>query len=426
MNKTVFLYGQHLLGEIHVPSDKSISHRALMFGAISQGKTVIHRLLRSSDCLATMHALQTLGIPIIMEHDVITVEGKPLNQWSTDTVMLNLHNSGTSMRLLLGLLATREGKTTLIGDHSLQSRPMMRVIQPLTMMGASITSHQGKAPLSLEGQTIHSIDYTLPMASAQVKSAIILAGLHAHGTTVIHEPLQTRNHTELMLPLFGGKIDVNKEHISIYGKQQLTAAELTIPGDISSAAFFITAALITNQSEITLYDVGLNHTRTGFLTAIQKMGADIEIEQHDGWEPRGNITVRSSSLHAITLNKEDIPLLIDELPLIALLATQAEGITIVSGAEELAVKESDRLQAVADILTTLGATIEVTHDGWIIHGKATLHGGKVDSYFDHRMAMMATIASLVATSPIEIAHIDCISVSYPNFFDDLHRLLEKQ
>ena len=427
MAKTISLNNYTVRGVLTCPSDKSISHRALMFASISEGKTVINRLLQSDDCQATKQALIQCGIKMEEKGNQLIVYGQPLWQWSGERQQLNLHNSGTSMRLLLGLLANKKGVTHFIGDSSLNQRPMKRVIHPLENMGAMITSQSGHAPLSLTGQRLHGICYTLPVASAQVKSAIILAGIHAEGDTFIEEPIPSRDHTERMLPYFNGKIIKHKESIMVPGNQYLKGTSIKIPGDISSAAFFMTAAVLAKNSQLTIKEVGLNETRIGFLNVLQRMGANIDIEVTENeFEPIGTIQISSSNLKGVRIDKTIIPTLIDELPLIALLATQAKGETIITGAEELAVKECNRLEAVATNLNKMGADITVTDDGWMIKGETALHGASLCSYNDHRIAMMAVIASLISQEEITIDDINCISVSYPNFFDDLYTLIKKQ
>ena len=427
MAKTISLNNYTVRGVLTCPSDKSISHRALMFASISEGKTVINRLLQSDDCQATKQALIQCGIKMEEKGNQLIVYGQPLCQWSGERQQLNLHNSGTSMRLLLGLLANKKGVTHFIGDSSLNQRPMKRVIHPLENMGAMITSQSGHAPLSLTGQRLHGICYTLPVASAQVKSAIILAGIHAEGDTFIEEPIPSRDHTERMLPYFNGKIIKHKESIMVPGNQYLKGTSIKIPGDISSAAFFMTAAVLAKNSQLTIKEVGLNETRIGFLNVLQRMGANIDIEVTENeFEPIGTIQISSSNLKGVRIDKTIIPTLIDELPLIALLATQAKGETIITGAEELAVKECNRLEAVATNLNKMGADITVTDDGWMIKGETALHGASLCSYNDHRIAMMAVIASLISQEEITIDDINCISVSYPNFFDDLYTLIKKQ
>lgn len=424
MEQTFSWQSPRLVGRYQPPSDKSISHRAFILGALAHGDTVIHHALNSADVNATRQMITTLGVDIVKHGRDEIVKGQGRDSWKDETV-LDALNSGTTMRLMTGALASGTGRYTLTGDASLSQRPMRRVTQPLQEMGAAIQTTDGHAPLYIESQPLHGVTYHMPVASAQVKSALILAGLQAESETVIVEKHPTRNHTETMLPRFGGKLDVHDFTITVPPKQRLYGAEVTVPSDLSSAAFFIAAALLIPNSDLVVENVGLNPTRTGFLTALQKMGATYDMIEHvGGFEPYGTLHFRHQNLKACTLGGADIPLLIDELPLIALLATQAEGTTVIRDAHELAVKETNRLTATADVLNTLGAHVEVLEDGWRITGPTPLHGGVVKSYHDHRIAMMATIASLLTKETVSIQDYEAVAVSYPHFLTDLKPLIQ--
>jgi 3-phosphoshikimate 1-carboxyvinyltransferase len=416
-----------LIGEISVPGDKSISHRSVMFGALAEGETTISNFLAGADCLSTISCFKQLGISIENNGSTISVHGKGINGLKKPNEILDVGNSGTTIRLLLGILAGQNFKASLTGDSSIAKRPMTRVVNPLRLMGAAIDGNSGGeyTPLTIQGGELQPITYELPVASAQVKSAILLAGLQAEGQTTIIEPSKTRDHTERMIELFGGTIQTNGNEIKIAGKQTLKAADVVVPGDISSAAFFMVAAAITENSEITLMNVGLNQSRTGIIEVMQAMGADITVEAiSDIGEPSGNITVRSSKLKSVEISGDLIPRLIDELPIIALLAVHAEGSTIIKDAAELKVKETNRIDTVVNELTKLGANVRATEDGMIINGGTKLHGGSVSSHGDHRIGMMLTIAGLVAEGNVELSNPAVIEVSYPQFFDHLSTLIK--
>ncbi|MBP2099694.1 3-phosphoshikimate 1-carboxyvinyltransferase [Enterococcus rivorum] len=418
---------QNLNGTITVPSDKSISHRSVMFGAIANGKTTIRNFLRGDDCLSTIEAFRKLGIKIEDDGETIVVNGNGFGGLKQAASSIDVGNSGTTIRLIMGILAGQPFTTTLLGDSSIAKRPMNRVMLPLNEMGASCAGKDNSEypPLTIKGsQDLKPINYQMPVASAQVKSAILFAALQAKGESVIVEKEKTRDHTEDMIRQFGGQITVNDREIRIIGPQQLKGQEVVVPGDISSAAFFLVAGLIVPNSKIRLENVGLNPTRTGIIDVIQKMGGQITVEETgDDANKAGTITVATSNLKGIEIGGEIIPRLIDELPIIALLATQAEGTTIIKDAEELKVKETNRIDAVANELTKLGATIEPTEDGLIIHGKTTLHSGNVTSYGDHRIGMMLQIAALlVKEGTVVLDKAEAISVSYPNFFVDIEKL----
>lgn len=417
---------KHLQGTLMVPSDKSISHRSIMFGAISSGKTTITNFLRGEDCLSTLAAFRSLGVNIEDDGTTITVEGQGFAGLKKAKNTIDVGNSGTTIRLMLGILAGCPFETRLAGDASISKRPMNRVMLPLNQMGAECQGVQQTEfpPISIRGtQNLQPIDYTMPVASAQVKSAILFAALQAEGTSVVVEKEKTRDHTEEMIRQFGGTLEVDGKKIMLTGPQQLTGQNVVVPGDISSAAFFLVAGLVVPDSEILLKNVGLNQTRTGILDVIKNMGGSVTILNEDEANHSGDLLVKTSQLTATEIGGAIIPRLIDELPIIALLATQATGTTIIRDAEELKVKETNRIDAVAKELTILGADITPTDDGLIIHGPTSLQGERVTSYGDHRIGMMLQIAALlVKEGTVELDKAEAVSVSYPAFFDDLERL----
>ena len=417
-----------LKGSIQVPGDKSISHRAIMFGSMATGTTTVEGFLMGDDCLSTISCFKKLGVKIDITDQLVTIQSDGEDSWKEPTEVLDTGNSGTTTRLMLGLLAGTGFHSVLAGDESIAKRPMKRIINPLREMGADIRGRQDGqyTPLAVQGTVLKAIDYTLPVASAQVKSAILLAALKADGKTVIHEPIASRDHTEIMLEHFGATITREDHLIKLEGGQKLTAAHVQVPGDISSAAFMIGAALITTDSKVTLKNVGINPTRTGILDVVEQMGGIIEIEEIDTQGERSaDLTVSSSSLKGIEIGGELIPRLIDEIPLIALIATQAEGITVIKDAEELRVKETDRIAAVVKELSKMGADIEATEDGMIIHGPTVLTGAEMTTYGDHRLGMMAAIGALAASGEVVIDDPECISISYPNFFEQLNLLTNR-
>ena len=431
MGKTLLFQNPGLTGTIEVPGDKSISHRAIMFGAVAEGKTTVHHFLEGQDCLSTIECFRKMGVDIQREGDAVTVYGKGWAGLKAPIDTLDVGNSGTTIRLLLGLLASQPFTMTFIGDDSIAKRPMKRVVNPLKQMGAKISGEDDGnfVPLIMEGSALSGIHYELPVASAQVKSAILLAGLNAKGTTTVIEKASTRDHTERMIESFGGQIDRDGRVISVTGGQRLKGREVHVPGDISSAAFWMVAGAIVPNSEITLTNVGLNETRTGIIDVLNEMGANIEIQYdtQDGLaEESGTIKVRTSSLTGTTISGEIIPRLIDELPVIALLASQAKGKTVIKDAAELKVKETNRIDAIVSQLGALGVHLTPTDDGLIIEGKQTLHGGIVDSLGDHRIGMTLAIASLLSNEPVQLRNAEAISVSYPGFFDDLNKLVSIQ
>lgn len=416
-----------LKGTITVPGDKSISHRSIMFGAISEGKTTISNFLYGDDCKSTIACFRKLGVDIEEKDNQIIINGKGFQGLTEPVEILDVGNSGTTTRLLLGILAGRPFHAVIIGDDSIAKRPMNRVTKPLRAMGASINGRDSGnyTPLAIQGGNLQSFKYEMPVASAQVKSSLLFAALQAEGETTVIEKMGTRDHTERMIKQFGGNIDTDKGVIKISGNQKLIGTEINVPGDISSAAFFMVAATILKDSEVTLHNIGLNPTRTGIIDVLIQMGAAINVHTNDSKdnEPTGTVTVRYSDLKGIEIGGELIPRLIDELPIIALLATQASGKTVIKDAEELKVKETNRIDAVVCELTKLGADIEATDDGMIINGKSPLHGGTVKSYGDHRIGMMLSIASLLSNDEVQLENASAISVSYPTFFDDLNKLI---
>ncbi|EOS7904542.1 3-phosphoshikimate 1-carboxyvinyltransferase [Enterococcus hirae] len=414
-------------GELVIPADKSISHRSIMFGAISKGTTIVNNFLKAEDCLSTIAVFKQLGVRITEKNEQIMIEGKGFEGLTAPSSRLDAGNSGTTMRLVLGILAGCPFTSEIAGDASLNRRPMERVMKPLREMGADLqgTAEAEFPPLKVTGNTLHGIEYHMPIASAQVKSAILFAALQAEGTTKIIEKEQSRNHTEEMIKQFGGKIQVEGKEIIVTGPQQLIGQEVTVPGDISSAAFYLVAASILANSEVLLKQVGINPTRTGILDVLMQMGANIEERQLDEQNQAADLIVRSAQLRACEIQGEIIPRLIDELPIIALAATQATGTTIIRDAQELKVKETNRIDATAEELTKMGANIEPTEDGLIIHGPTSLHGATVDSHGDHRIGMMLQIAALLTAEPVELLNPEAVNISYPEFFTDLAKLVQE-
>lgn len=417
---------RQLQGTIRVPGDKSISHRSIMFGSLAKGTTVVRDILRGEDVLSTMQAFRDMGVTITDDGDNITIEGVGFSGLKKPQNKLDMGNSGTSIRLISGVLAGQDFEVEMFGDDSLSKRPMDRITIPLRQMGVDISGQTERdlPPLTLKGsKNLKPIHYHLPVASAQVKSALIFAALQAEGESVIIEKEKTRNHTEDMIKQFGGEITINDKEIRITGGQAFTGQEVVVPGDISSAAFWLVAGLIVPNSKIVLQNVGINETRTGILDVIRSMGGKLQLSDIDEVAKSATITVETSELVGTRIAGDIIPRLIDELPIIALLATQAEGETVICDAEELKVKETDRIQVVADALNSMGAAITPTEDGMIIKGKTALHGAKVNTFGDHRIGMMAAIAAQVATEGVvEIERVDAINTSYPTFFSDLEAL----
>lgn len=415
-----------LKGEIAIPGDKSISHRSIMFGAIAEGKTTVTNFLLGEDCLSTISCFRKLGVDIEqLDHEVV-IKGKGLDALKEPTEVLDVGNSGTTIRLLLGILAGRSFHNVLIGDESIGKRPMTRVTNPLREMGATIYGRRNGeyTPLSIMGGNLKGIHYELPVASAQVKSSLLFAGMQASGVTTIIEPARTRDHTERMIRKFGGNIEIDGLSMQITGDQKLIGTDIHVPGDISSAAFFLVAGAIVPDSEIILRNVGLNPTRTGIIDVMQEMGAAITIvnKDEDSFEPYGDIIIKTSALKGMTIEGDLIPRLIDEIPVIALLATQAEGDTVIKDAEELKVKETNRIDTVVYELKKLGANIDATEDGMIIRGGSQLKGGTVSSHGDHRIGMMLAIAATICKEDVFLEKEESIYISYPSFFEHLHKL----
>ena len=417
----------HLNGSIRVPGDKSISHRSIIFGSLAEGETKVYDILRGEDVLSTMQVFRDLGVEIEDKDGVVTIQGVGMNGLKAPQNALDMGNSGTSIRLISGVLAGADFEVEMFGDDSLSKRPMDRVTLPLKKMGVSISGQTERdlPPLHLKGtKHLKPIHYELPIASAQVKSALIFAALQAQGQSVILEKECTRNHTEDMLHQFGGDLSVDGKKITVQGPQKLSGQEVVVPGDISSAAFWLVAGLIVPNSCVVLKNVGINETRTGIIDVIRAMGGKLELTDIDPIAKSATLTVETSDLKGTEIGGALIPRLIDELPIIALLATQAQGQTVIKDAEELKVKETDRIQVVADALNSMGAAITPTADGMIIKGKSVLHGARVNTFGDHRIGMMTAIAALlVADGEVELDRAEAINTSYPSFFDDLETLI---
>ena len=417
----------HLNGSIRVPGDKSISHRSIIFGSLAEGETKVYDILRGEDVLSTMQVFRDLGVKIEDKDGVVTIQGVGMGGLKAPQKALDMGNSGTSIRLISGVLAGADFEVEMFGDDSLSKRPMDRVTLPLKKMGVTISGQTERdlPPLYLKGtKSLRPIQYELPIASAQVKSALIFAALQAQGQSVIIEKECTRNHTEDMLQQFGGDLSVDGKKITVQGPQKLSGQTVVVPGDISSAAFWLVAGLIVPNSRVVLKNVGINETRTGIIDVIRAMSGKLEITDIDPIAKSATLTVETSDLKGTEIAGALIPRLIDELPIIALLATQTQGQTVIKDAEELKVKETDRIQVVADALNSMGAAITPTADGMIIEGKSTLHGARVNTFGDHRIGMMTAIAALlVADGEVELDRAAAINTSYPSFFDDLETLI---
>ena len=415
-----------LRGELAVPGDKSISHRSVMFGALSEGITEAENFLTGADCLSTISCFRQMGISVEQNGTSVVVHGKGLHGLTRPSGIIDAGNSGTTVRLLSGILAGQPFDSMITGDASIQKRPMKRVMTPLSQMGASITSvhENGCAPLQIKGSPLHGIHYLSPVASAQVKSCVLLAGLYADTPTSVTEPAISRNHSELMLRYFGADIQCEGTTSTVLPDPRLVGQKVNVPGDISSAAYFIAAALLVPGSEVLLKNVGINPTRDGMLRVVRAMGGDVTLvnENTDGAEPCADLLIRSSSLHATTIEGELIPTLIDELPVIAVLAAFAEGTTVIKDAAELKVKESDRIAVMTENLKRMGADVEPTDDGMVIHGGRPLHGATINPYLDHRIAMSFAVAALAADGETKIQDADCVKISYPGFYTDLEGL----
>ncbi|HHW56075.1 MAG TPA: 3-phosphoshikimate 1-carboxyvinyltransferase [Clostridia bacterium] len=407
-----------LKGIISVPGDKSISHRAVMIGSIAEGITEIENFLLGEDCISTINCMKNLGVDIELKGTNVKVHGKGLYLNKSEKI-LDVGNSGTTIRLLMGILAGQKFETMLTGDDSIKRRPMGRVITPLSMMGAKIEAREGNfAPLTVFGNKLKGIYYKMPIASAQVKSSIMLASLYADDKTTIEEPYPSRNHTELMFSSFGAKVDVNNTKITCYPGYELQGQKVIVPGDISSAAYFIVAATLVSNSEVTIKNVNVNHTRTGIIDVIKEMGGDIVLtnERTINNEKVADITVKTSRLKGIEIGGSLIPRLIDEIPVIAVAAVFAEGKTVIKDAEELKVKESNRINTITSELKKMGAKIFETEDGMIIEGTGFLRGTTVESYNDHRIAMSLWVAGLIAEGKTKIKNAECVNISYPDFY----------
>ena len=420
-----------LRGTLTVSGDKSISHRAVMFGSLATGTTEIEGFLAGEDCLSTIRCFRSMGVQIEQNGSSVKVFGRGLRELTAPDGILDCGNSGTTTRLLSGVLATQHFDSVLSGDASIQRRPMKRVITPLRAMGADISSVAGNdcAPLSVHGKQLYGIHFNSPIASAQVKSAVLLAGLYASGQTTVTEPALSRDHTERMLRSFGAKVLTGsfegRPSVTVTETQNLYGTEISVPGDISSAAFFLVGASIVPGSEVVLRNVGINPTRDGVISALRAMGARIEVLEvrNEDSEPAADLLVRYAPLHGTEIGGALIPRLIDELPVLAAAAAVAEGRTVIRDAAELKVKESNRIRTRAEGLSRLDATVRETEDGLIIDGGAALHGGAVESHSDHRIAMSFAILSLVTDGEVKISDPDCVNISAPSFYEDLRSLL---
>lgn len=418
-----------LRGEVTVPGDKSISHRGVMFGSIAEGTTEIRGYLQGADCLSTISCFRKMGVDIENNGDTVSVHGRGLRGLACPDSDLDCGNSGTTMRLICGILAAQDFAVTLTGDASIRKRPMGRVIEPLALMGAQIQSRGGnsRAPLTIRGRALHGIHYTSKVASAQVKSAILLAGLYADGQTRVTEPYVSRDHSEIMLTHFGAHVCREGTTAIISPARELYGTLVKVPGDISSAAYFLCAGLIVPNSQILIKNVGVNPTRAGILKVIEAMGGQITLlnERTDCGESAADILVCSSSLHGTVIEGALIPTLIDELPMIAAMACFAEGTTVIRDAAELRVKESDRIEVMVQNLSAMGADVEATDDGMVIRGGSPLHGAVIDSCQDHRVAMTFAVAGLCADGETKILGAECASISYPGFYKDLETLVDR-
>ncbi|NBH81843.1 3-phosphoshikimate 1-carboxyvinyltransferase [bacterium C-53] len=423
-------HAKSLRGELTVPGDKSISHRAVMFGSISEGMTEITNFLNGADCLSTISCFQKMGIDITQKDTNVTIHGKGLHGLTRPDSVLDCGNSGTTTRLISGILAGQSFETQLTGDASIRKRPMKRIITPLSLMGADIKSMQENecAPLIIRPASLHGIHYDSPVASAQVKSSILLAGLYAKGPTSVTEPHLSRNHTEIMLHYFGAEVTSEGTTSSLMPDVFLKGQKVHVPGDISSAAYFLAAGLLVPGSEILIRNVGINKTRDGILRVLKEMGGNITLlnEQYDQGEPTADLLVKSSPLHGTIIGGELIPTLIDEIPVLAIAASLAEGTTIIRDAAELKVKESNRIDVMVENLSAMGAAVQATEDGMIIEGKPSLKGAKINSCNDHRIAMSFAVAGLIAEGDVDIAGAECVNISYPDFYRDLYSLCQKQ
>lgn len=422
-------HASSLRGTLTVPGDKSVSHRSVMFGALAEGLTEVTHFLPGADCLSTISCFRQMGVDIQQNGSHVLIRGKGLHGLTAPEQILDAGNSGTTVRLLSGILAGQSFASTITGDASIQKRPMKRIMTPLHQMGASIDSVRGNgcAPLSIQGQHLRGIHYQSPVASAQVKSCVLLAGMYADDTTRVTEPAISRDHSERMLSYFGAEISSEGLTASIRPEPQLFGRSIQVPGDISSAAYFIAAALIVPDSEVLLKNVGVNPTRDGMLRICRDMGADITVvsENTEGPEPCADLLVRSSSLHGTVIEGDIIPTLIDELPVIAVLAAYASGTTVIKDAAELKVKESDRIAVMTENLSRMGVDVTPADDGMTICGGAPVHGAVISPHMDHRIAMSFAVAALGAEGDTDILEPECVRISYPSFFEDLDSLIQK-
>lgn len=422
----IFKRVNSLKGEIKVPGDKSVSHRAIMLGSLAEGTTEVSNFLQGADCLSTIDCFQKMGVEVNNHGTIVTIKGNGLHGLKKPKHTLDVGNSGTTIRLMTGILSAQDFQVTVNGDASIQKRPMGRIVAPLSKMGANIISinQNSCAPLQITGKRLKGTHYQSPVASAQVKSSILLAGLYADGETSVTEPYVSRNHTELMFEYFGVTINTKDTTATVFPASKLVAQKVEVPGDISSAAFFLVAGLIIPNSEIIIKNVGINSTRDGILQVCKNMGANITLEnvQDKTGEPTADIIVRSSELKGTTIGGSIIPTLIDELPVISLLACFAKGQTVIKDAQELKVKESNRIDIMVKNLSAMGADVTATEDGMIINGGRTLYGTVVDSHLDHRIAMTFAVAGLVADGETKIQGAECVNISYPAFYNDLKKL----
>lgn len=422
----ILKYTGPLRGELSVPGDKSISHRSVMFGALAGGITEAENFLTGADCLSTISCFRQMGIEITQKNSSVIIHGKGLHGLHAPSGVLDAGNSGTTVRLMSGILSGQNFSSVITGDASIQKRPMKRIMTPLSMMHASITSQRdnGCAPLEIHGGRLQAIHYQSPVASAQVKSCVLLAGLYADGVTRVTEPVVSRNHSELMLRYFGADVASEGTTASICPEPVLTGQKVNVPGDISSAAYFIAAALLVPNSEVLLKNVGINPTRDGMLRVCAAMGADITLlnEDHSGAEPCADLLIRSSALKGTVIEGDIIPTLIDELPVLAVLAAFAEGTTVIRDAAELKVKESDRIAVMTENLKRIGCDVTATEDGMIIRGGKPLCGAAIDTKKDHRIAMSFAVAALACDGEMELLDAECVNISYPGFYRDLSGL----
>ncbi|MBO5390012.1 MAG: 3-phosphoshikimate 1-carboxyvinyltransferase [Lachnospiraceae bacterium] len=413
-------------GEVTVPGDKSISHRSIMLGSLAKGDTEVYGFLQGADCLSSIDCFRKMGVEIENKGDIVVIHGRGLKGLQAPKDTLDVGNSGTTTRLMSGILAAQQFTSRVNGDASIQKRPMKRIMTPLSMMGADITSEMGNdcAPLIIHGKQLKGIHYDSPVASAQVKSAILFAGLYADGETSVTEPAVSRNHTELMFEEFGVDIKCQGKTVTVKPATELYAKKVVVPGDISSAAYFMVAGAITPNSEVTIKNVGINPTRDGIIRVFEMMGADMKVEKTSGdiGEPTADITVSTSNLKGCVVGGDIIPTLIDEIPAIAILACFADGETVIKDAQELKVKESNRIDVMVNNLKAMGADIEATEDGMIIRGGKPLHGAVIDSKLDHRIAMSFAVAAMNADGETEILGSECVDISYPKFYEDISKL----